>query len=209
MSPENAISIVTAVIIIFTTAKFLFSLQRSPDYGLEQGQEKRTNLKINFLFTNGRIVLKSMVAEDIEKMRLLRNKNRLYFIHPEEITEEAQKQWYEAYLLKNDDYLFSVFYQEKWIGTVSIYHVDQKQDKAEFGRLMIDRTAAGVGGLGVGATQAACQIALEQLGIHTVVLEVYEDNEAAKITYQKAGFVPTRTVCDEAGQKLIQMELRQ
>lgn len=208
MSPENTISIVTAVIIIFITAKFLFSLQRSPDYGLRQ-RKKRIDLKTNFSFTSGRIVLKSMAEEDIEKMRLLRNKNRLYFIHSEEITEEAQKQWYEAYLLRDDDYLFSVFYQEKWVGAVSIYHVDQKQDKAEFGRLMIDRTAASVGGLGVDATQAACQIALEQLGIHTVVLEVYEDNEAAKITYQKAGFVSTGTICDKAGQKVIQMELQQ
>ncbi len=214
VSPENVISIIIAVITIFLTGRFLFSLHRSPDYKLEERQqlkkkiekENRIKLKDSFVYPSGRVVLKSMTEEDIEKMRILRNKNRLFFIHSDEITKDAQRQWYGAYLLRENDYLFSVFYEEKWIGAVSIYDVDIEQSKAEFGRLLIDRAAAGVGGLGVDTTQAACQIAYKELGICTIVLEVYEDNEAAKCTYLKAGFVPVGTLCDHTGQKLIQMK---
>lgn len=166
-------------------------------------------MKHEYVLAYGRVILRPLEMEDAEKMRILRNKNRRFFVCSEEITEEQQQQWYKTYLNRKNDYLFSVFYQEKWVGTVSLYDVDTEQSCAEFGRLMIDRDAAGIGGLGLDATQAACRIAFEDLGIHTVKLEVYEDNEAAKATYLKAGFAPVETFCDNSGQKMIRMELTQ
>lgn len=105
--------------------------------------------------------------------------------------------------------MFAVCFQSRRVGAVAIYQVDTKKKTAEFGRLMIDREAAGVGGLGVKVTQAVCKIAFEQLGVHTVLLEVYEDNEAAKVTYQRAGFVPVGITYDCTGKKTIRMKLEQ
>ena len=39
--------------------------------------------------------------------------------------------------------------------------------------------------------------------------EVYEDNEAAKFTYQRAGFVPVGITYDCTGKKTIRMKLEQ
>lgn len=208
-------AIVVAVLIIYLTALFLFSLQKAPDYGLElhlndpEAQKKGLTAKNPYCLTHNRVTLCPMSAEDIEKMRILRNKCRQFFVCSEKITEEGQQQWYKTYLTRKNDYLFSVFYQEKWVGAASIYNVDRQRGCAEFGRLMIDRDAAGTGGLGLDTTQAACRIAFESLGVHTVTLEVYEDNEAAKATYLKAGFTAVKTFCDKSGRNMIQMLLTQ
>lgn len=152
-----------------------------------------------------RVFLRPLEGEDLERMRILRNRNRHFFVSSDEITEEAQQRWYEAYLIRENDYMFSIFYRELWVGVVSLYAVNLKCGQAEFGRLMIDREAAGVGGLGVDTTRTACKIAFEQLNIQTVILEVYADNAAAQITYLKAGFIPEGMTCDAAGQKMVQM----
>lgn len=160
----------------------------------------------HFYSMNGeKVILRPLEAGDLERMRILRNQNRHFFVSSDEITEEAQRRWYETYLTRENDYLFSIFYQEHWVGAVSLYEVDQNSGQAEFGRLMIDRKAAGVGGLGVDAARTACKIAFEQMNIQTVTLEVYADNVAAQITYLKAGFVPEEMVCNETGKKMVQM----
>lgn len=90
-------------------------------------------------------------------------------------------------------------------GAVSIYEI--KDGCAEFGRLLIDRDAAGRGGLGVDATRAACKLAFEQLGVEQIALEVYCDNPAAQITYLKAGFWPSSVFSDDGQQPMVQMHL--
>lgn len=157
----------------------------------------------------GAVTLRPLEREDIEFVRVLRNRNRESFLYSQEISSPAQQQWYDRYLQEPGDYMFAVCLQGRLVGAAAIYQVDCAAGTAEFGRLMIDRKAAGMGGLGLETTRAVCGIALEQLGIHTVVLEVYADNEAAKVTYQRAGFIPVGTACDSTGKKVIQMERNQ
>lgn len=152
------------------------------------------------------ISLYPLKMEELEKMRALRNRSRHSFVTSKEITGEEQRRWYESYLNRENDYLFSVYYRESWIGAVSIYDVDPIEEKAEFGRLMIDREAAGAGGLGAEATKTACQIAFQQLGIKTIELEVYADNIPAQITYLKSGFVPEELFLDGEGRKMLRMK---
>lgn len=159
--------------------------------------------------THGMVTLRPLEREDIEFVRVLRNQNKGRFLCSQEISEPAQQKWYDRYLKEPGDCMFAVCFQERCVGAVAIYQVDTDAKTAEFGRLMIDREAAGVGGLGVSATIAACEIAHKQLGVNTIALEVYEDNEAAKATYQRAGFHPVGTTCDDAGKKIIQMEFKQ
>ena len=160
----------------------------------------------SYFLKGTRISLYPLKAAELEQMRSLRNQKRHCFISSEIITAAEQRKWYESYLDRENDYLFSIYINEKWIGTVSIYNVDPVGAKAEFGRLMIDREAAGSGGLGVEATRMACRIAFERLGIHRVTLEVYVDNIPAQITYLKAGFIPVELILDGEGQKLLRME---
>ena len=159
--------------------------------------------------TCGAVTLCPLKEEDIEFVRILRNTTKDSFLYSQEVSSFEQQKWYAQYLRTPGDYMFVVCFQGRRVGAAAIYQVDTEKKTAEFGRLMIDREAAGVGGLGVKTTQAVCKIALEQLGIHTVVLEVYEDNEAAKITYQRVGFIPVGITLDRTWKKIIQMKLEQ
>ena len=152
-----------------------------------------------------RVRLSPLQVDDIEKMRILRNKHRTCFVFSGEISRESQEQWYKNYLVQPTDYMFSVFYQNHWVGAVAIYNVDEKKQQAEYGRLLIDHEATDVRGLGVDATRAACSIAMSKLGLQSVVLEVYADNAAAQITYLKAGFQPESVFYDTGGRKMLRM----
>lgn len=153
------------------------------------------------------VTLCPLKAEELEQMRNLRNRNRCFFVSQEEITEDGQRRWYQKYLVRENDYMFSVVYQERWIGVASIYDVDRIKGRGEFGRLMIDREVAGVGGLGLDVTRTACRFACEQLKLRTVELEVYADNIPAQITYLKAGFRYTGWTREEGGRQMVEMEL--
>jgi len=163
-------------------------------------------MKHNFSAAMDHMELRPLGLADIEQLRLLRNQNRRYFIYSGEISEGEQQVWYEKYLAAPGDYVFSVLYQNQWIGAVSIYHVNGKE--AEFGRLLIDKQRAGRGGLGVLATRLACRIAFEQLGITELWLEAYCDNAAAQITYLKAGFLPVGIFADGKERSIMRMSLQ-
>ncbi len=151
------------------------------------------------------IKLVPLEEEHIENLRLLRNKHRHRFVYSGLISEEAQKKWYQNYLNKENDYSFSVLYDDIWIGSVSIYGIEGTT--AEFGRLLIDSEKANRHGLGTDTTICACNIAFEMMGIKTIILEVYEDNPAAYKTYIKSGFSETGVSYDKEGKKLINMTI--
>ncbi len=156
----------------------------------------------------GRVELRSLSLSDAERMRVLRNQNSSSFFNAAQITPEAQRRWYEKYLSAEGDYMFSVYLCEtnQWVGAVGIYHVDQLNDRCEFGRLMIDRSAVAERGLGVDTTLAACQFAFHQLGLSTVFLEVFQDNLAAVRTYERSGFQVCGTRLEDTGKTILYME---
>lgn len=149
------------------------------------------------------LVLRPMEEPDIENIRLLRNRNRNWFVYSEEITPEVQKAWYQRYLEQEGDYQFSAFYREVWVGAAALYDVADGQ--AEFGRLLVDRAAADRGGLGTEITSALCRLGFEQLMLKAIRLEVYTDNVPAQITYLKAGFRPTGLLQDYSGREMLCM----
>ncbi len=161
-------------------------------------------MKHNFYDSYGKIELRPIEANDIESLRLLRNKHRNCFIYSDIITSEAQQNWFTNYLSKPDDYVFSVFLRDKWIGSVSIYNIEKNQ--AEFGRLLID-SETGEKGLGVSVTICVCKLAFSKMNVSRIVLQVYEDNISAYKTYIRAGFKIFGHSFDVNGKKLLDMEL--
>ena len=162
-------------------------------------------MKHNFQHTFQNITISPLKEEHIESMRILRNNNRHCFVYSEIISEEAQQKWFDNYLKKENDYVFSVFLQDMWIGVCSIY--DVTDNDAEFGRLIIDKSKTSEKRLGVNTTLCACNLAFEKLNINRIRLQVYENNISAYKTYINAGFTPYKTELDDKNQKLICMEL--
>ena len=159
----------------------------------------------NFSNTFQGITIAPLKKENIEEMRVLRNKNRHCFVYSGIINPEEQEKWYNNYLTKPNDYVFSVYLQDLWIGVCSLYNI--VGGSAEFGRLLIDKEKTDEKNPGLKTTLCAVQLAFETLDIGRVHLQVYEDNISAYKTYIKAGFVPYNEESDSKGQKLICMEL--
>lgn len=155
----------------------------------------------------GRITLAPLAADDVEKMRVLRNNNTKNFFDSASITARAQQSWYQKYLRTPDDYMFSVYLNttQQWVGAVGIYAVDQDARRGEFGRLLIDKDNTQEHGLGVDVTLAACRFAVDILRLHTIVLEVYSDNLPAVKTYLKAGFSEYSRIYDNENREIICM----
>jgi RimJ/RimL family protein N-acetyltransferase len=140
------------------------------------------------------IILRPLEREDIEPLRILRNRpeNRKWFKNCTEIPKEEQIKWYEKYMKKEGDYMFAIVEcntPKEFIGAVALYEVDTITQSGEFGRIIIDKEKASRSGLGYDATVGACQIGFEQLCLRTITLEVFSDNISAIRTYEKAGFV--------------------
>lgn len=156
-----------------------------------------------------RICLKPLDSSEIEALRLLRNKHRECFIYNEVISYDEQVRWFESYLKKENDVMFSVIHKETqhWIGAVALYNINRELLNAEFGRLLIDAAETGEKGLGLEATLCTCQIGFSSLGLKKIYLEVFEENLSAIRTYEKAGFCVVGSSLGPNDKKLLLMEL--
>lgn len=142
------------------------------------------NLNDNY----NRVRLEPLKLCEIQKMRELRNENREWFISREVITPNQQSEWYNNYLIKENDFMFSVYYKHTdiWVGTIGLYNIIDSE--AELGRIIVNSKLANEKGLGLDATICACKIAFNKLNISKIKLEVFSNNFSAIKTYQKAGF---------------------
>lgn len=141
----------------------------------------------------GQIRIRPLKAEDIEAVRLLRNRMRERFVCRDEISQADQERWYHHYLETPHDYMFIVESQGnadpgERLGTAALYEVDSLRKTAEFGRLMIAPDYSGRG-VGFQATVAVCRFGFERWDLSEITLQVYQSNPAARRLYKKAGFV--------------------
>lgn len=132
------------------------------------------------------IDVRPLSSDECELLRELRNENKEYFFSSGEISCEQQANWYRNYLEKENDYVFSVYCSDIWIGSASLYNI--KNDEGEFGRIVIDGKRVNKNGLGTQAVEAVCRIGFDRLGLKRISLEVLSDNKRAIRAYEKAGF---------------------
>lgn len=52
--------------------------------------------------------LRSIAQKDLEDLRVWKNKNRIRFFYKQEISPEAQLDWYQGYVCREEDYIFMV-----------------------------------------------------------------------------------------------------
>ena len=140
-----------------------------------------------------KIILEPLKKEDIEDLRLLRNKkeNRECFIYQKEISKEEQEKWFDKYLEKETDIMFVVSLKEdqRPIGYVALYDINDEKKTCEFGRIIVDKTKVLEKGMGFQITKCCCDIGFEKLGMNMIYLEVFSDNIPALKTYLKVGFI--------------------
>ncbi len=152
--------------------------------------------------------IRPLSQEDIFSLLLLRNQNRRWFFDQSIISSQQQLEWYQNYLLKKDDIMFSISPRDVdcFAGAGALYHITPG-GAAEFGRLLVARELFDKPGMGCDITRAICDIGFERLFLKEIWLEVYEENIAARRTYERVGFCTMGEAEQRSGKSLLKMRL--
>jgi RimJ/RimL family protein N-acetyltransferase len=104
------------------------------------------------------------------------------------MTLEAETAWYDQAATGADRY-FTIYRRDGWrpIGNLDLRDIDHHHRTASFGILIGEADARGRG-YGTEAVRLALDYAFTALGLHNVMLTVYEYNHAGRRAYEKAGF---------------------
>lgn len=148
-------------------------------------------MKHSYEFEFKRIILKPLEQEDIESLRILRNRERQYFATQQEIAKEGQEKWYQSYLKKEDDIMFKIVKKEnpeEFIGAIALYDINPENKTAEFGRTLVDKTKAPEKGIGTDATKAVCLFGFDIINVEKIVGEALKTNKRILKVYDRAGF---------------------
>lgn len=102
---------------------------------------------------------------------------------------EDEQQWYEQMVGKTNAAHFQVYVRAGWrpIGTAGINGIDHQHGVAEFG-IMIGEKDCWDQGYGTEVTRLILDYAFNVLGLHNVMLSVYDYNRRGVRAYEKAGF---------------------
>ncbi len=163
-------------------------------------------MKHSYTYEFKRIILEPLEEKDIESLRLLRNRERRYFINQDEITKENQVNWYKRYLEKDNDIMFRVVQKCKpdiFVGAIALYDIDWEKKTCEFGRTLIDREIVKEKGLGFEATVGVTQFGFDILNLNKIVAEVLKTNERVLKIYKRAGY----SIMEEKGE-LYKLEIK-
>ena len=126
--------------------------------------------------------------EDARRMAMWRNAHATEFFTWIRPTPEEVLEWLGVYEYRQNDVLFIIesFEGSAW-GQIGLYRIDVHQGTAELGRLIRGEDAPD--GMMIHAAQVVLEWAFDQIGLHEVCLEVFEDNLPAIALYRRLGFL--------------------
>ncbi|HEX5700520.1 MAG TPA: GNAT family protein [Rubrobacter sp.] len=124
---------------------------------------------------------------------------------PLPMTSEKEQDWYDRQSKAEDDAPFTIYELESLrpIGNSGLHGVDYRNRSATFGILIGEPECRGKG-YGTETTRLMLDYAFTALGLHNVMLTVFEFNPAGIKAYLKAGFkeIGRRRECRMMGGKL-------
>ena len=131
---------------------------------------------------------------------------------PYPMTMEKEQDWYDGQSRAESDVPFTIYEREtlRPIGNTGLHEVDYRNRTASFGIIIGEPECRGKG-YGTETTRLMLDYAFTALGLHNVMLIVFEFNAAGISAYRKAGFKESgrRRECRLVGDKLwdeIQMD---
>jgi RimJ/RimL family protein N-acetyltransferase len=124
---------------------------------------------------------------------------------PYPMTMEKEQDWYDRVSRAESDVSFTIYESEtlRPIGNTGLHEVDYRNRTASFGIIIGEPECRGKG-YGTETTRLMLDYAFTALGLHNVMLIVFEFNAAGIKAYQKAGFKEfgRRRECRLVGGKL-------
>ncbi|WOD18682.1 UDP-4-amino-4,6-dideoxy-N-acetyl-beta-L-altrosamine N-acetyltransferase [Paraburkholderia kirstenboschensis] len=143
------------------------------------------------MLKSNRIKLRAIEEGDLPLIASWRSDPQVYeyFYEFLPISSRQQKNWFEKQLQDSSEINLVVSNLSGIaIGTVSIYHIDRRNRKAEWGRLIIGDPAARSGGIGAEIEALILQYSFEHLNLHKLYCEVLVENEKVISLHKKFGF---------------------
>ncbi|MGH2533483.1 MAG: GNAT family N-acetyltransferase [Thermomicrobiales bacterium] len=109
-------------------------------------------------------------------------------IPPAPMSMESEEAWYES-RNKPNEATFTIYERATWrpIGNTALHGIDHRNRSAGFG-IMIGEADCRGKGYGTEVTCLMLDFAFTALGLHNVMLTVFEFNYAGQRAYAKAGF---------------------
>lgn len=137
------------------------------------------------------LILRAVEEKDLPLMVEWRNDPEInyYFYEYEPLSLSMQKLWFENYLknIQTDKiFIIDEKLERKTIGMVSIYHIDWRNKKAEWGRLIILKEFQGRG-YGKEIEKEIYKYSFEHLNLNKLSCEVYAFNEKVVKAHEKMG----------------------
>lgn len=145
------------------------------------------------------IYLRPMTPEDTNLIVKWRNEDfvRRNFIYQKPFTREGHLHWIETMVKTGRVIQFLIMTMEDIpIGSVYLRDIDRDFGKAEYG-IFIGEEAALSKGYGTEAARLMTDYAFQKLKLHKLKLRLLADNERARRSYEKAGFVQEAYLKDE------------
>ncbi|WP_051200832.1 GNAT family N-acetyltransferase [Butyrivibrio sp. XPD2002] len=147
-----------------------------------------------------KVILRDITYEDTPLIVKWRNNPRVRnnFIYRETFTEEIHNGWMKnkvetgevcqlVILEKADE---DAAKSTRPVGSVYLRDIDLEKKTAEYGIFIGEDDATGKG-YGNEAAELMCDYAAKGLGLKRLILRVFSSNEAARKSYEHAGFVKT------------------
>lgn len=138
-----------------------------------------------------RVSIRPITAADTENIIRWRNSPsvRMNFVYREDFTAEGHNRWLTDVIGagKAVQFIITVNSTGQDIGSVYLRDIDPVNDKAEFG-IFIGEDCARGNGYGTEATRLICEYGFSVLGLHKIILRVFDYNKGAIAAYKKAGF---------------------
>jgi len=108
---------------------------------------------------------------------------------PTAMTMEQETAWYDRAATSEQGMTFTIYERAtgRPIGTTGLHDIDYRHRKAAFG-IMIGEADCRGKGYGTETTRLILDYAFTALGLHNVMLTVFEYNLAGRRAYEKAGF---------------------
>ncbi len=148
-------------------------------------------MKHDYSFAFGRVRLLPLTEDDIESLRIARNKERFNFNNNNLIDASSQKRWFESYLNSDNDIMFKIVHRDKpdtFIGAIAVYNIDYEKGIGEIGRTVIDKDVNSESGLGLDATKAVCLFSFVVLGLKKVYGSQLKTNSRMLKVNSRAGY---------------------
>ena len=163
--------------------------------GMEPMSPGGVDLKNHKLLIGRMVKLREVSFDDIDDIITWRNDPELgkYLNAFEKLTHQTQHDFLTRYFEQSDEYYFvaETLKTKQKVGTTSIYHIDAREKRAEFGRLIIPQRyrilASEVAFLGL-------RFAFEVLGLDKVFGYAVEENERVVKFDLSLGFERIRTL---------------